>query len=79
MGNMIHDEDSNGNEKRYEYDQKGNKIYEYEDNHEFWYEYDSKGNVIHAKSSSNWGIEYWCEYTTHPNGKLKSLKHYMPF
>ena len=48
-------------------------------NHEFWYEYDSKENVIHAKSSSDWGLEYWLEYTFHPNGKLKSQKRYMPF
>ncbi len=42
-------------------------------------DYDEKGNVIHAKSSSNWGLEYWLEYTFHPNGKLKSQKRYMPF
>ena len=81
MGNMIYEKDSDGIEKKYKYDQKGNKIYERENIYEAWYEYDNMDNLIHEKllSTTIGIIEAWYEYTFHPNGKIKSTKGYKLF
>ena len=69
---------SNGAEKRNEYDAFGNQIYYYDSLYgtKWWMEYDSNSNLIHEKTSD--GSEFWYEYIYRQDGTIDVVYKYKP-